>query len=409
MRASTGLFIASRNGLVTASGRARLLTSRRDDIMITMDDSGVLVMAGVDMRAGLLPPVVVLPNPSEPAGPLVLTGTQSALLAAARAAIAQLPVFDGPSALRLGLDAAWQTMAALAGAIPVSGPDPEQLPATAATQAYFRTRLAGADAQTAAAQSVAVIARCLEDLRYATVAGADLVRQTAAIIEVLDLLLQATESVARVLPQQRSELIIDDAGKDVPREHRWRCRWILAHQLHGVLSALAAAQVAAANRSIAAGDLDVAVGPLRTATVLVEGMAATRAHAAAFPPGFYNDVLRPSMSPPANPAALSGAMHPESRIYRREVRRLLEIEPAGYDELAARHSQLAAARERLLNADLIDAERHVCLVEAMIRTDHSLAQPEHGSDNGISALRTMRHRQALAYAPFVRYGDTLGR
>jgi hypothetical protein len=102
-------------------------------------------------------------------------------------------------------------------------------------------------------------------------------------------------------------------------------------------------------------------------------------------------------------------MHPESRMYRREVRRLLEAVPEGYRDLAHRHPALAAARERLLNADLADTERHICLVEMMIGADNSIAQRPGGSDNAVSVLRTMRHRQALLFAPFVRYGDTLGR
>ncbi|MFD9406496.1 hypothetical protein ACFWBN_05635 [Streptomyces sp. NPDC059989] len=92
----------------------------------------------------------------------------------------------------------------------------------------------------------------------------------------------------------------------------------------------------------------------------------------------------------------------EYRQYRNAIDELLEVLPEPIEDLALREPGLAFAREALLEGDLIEAERHVCLVEPVVGSERSLVQPPATMDNAVSVLRLMRHVRAAKAAPFVR-------
>ncbi|WP_159053093.1 hypothetical protein [Streptomyces regalis] len=100
-------------------------------------------------------------------------------------------------------------------------------------------------------------------------------------------------------------------------------------------------------------------------------------------------------------------MHVEYRAYRKSIDEVLEVLPDPMEDLALREPELAFAREALLEADLIEAERHVSLVEPVVGSARSLVQPPATMDNAVSVLRFMRHMRAARIAPLVRFGDHL--
>jgi hypothetical protein len=102
---------------------------------------------------------------------------------------------------------------------------------------------------------------------------------------------------------------------------------------------------------------------------------------------------------------LSGRQHRGYKVFRAAMKDLLAVMPEPYGQLAARDPELATARDALLEADLIDSERHVTLAYSMVRLQRSIAQLPDGPDNAVGELRLMRHRRAAHYAPLLRFGD----
>lgn len=129
------------------------------------------------------------------------------------------------------------------------------------------------------------------------------------------------------------------------------------------------------------------------------------AHAAAMPVEYYHEVVRPAMMVPAQTTPLSGRMQYSYKIYRKTVNALLAALPQTYAELATHSAELADACNDLLEADLIDAERHVTLAYNMVDLRRSIAQSNETSRNAVGELRLMRHRLAARYAPHLRVGD----
>lgn len=175
--------------------------------------------------------------------------------------------------------------------------------------------------------------------------------------------------------------------------------------LHALFNVWAAIAVDQAVAQIRAGHPQAAVTHLKRATVYVEGFPATRAQSLAVPADFYNAVLRPSMLPPLVPAPLSGSMHIEYQRYQTGIDSLLSACPDPIDALAPQHLTLALAREALLEADLIDAARHVCLVKPLVGAAKSLTQHARTKDNAVSVLRRIHDRRAARYAPFLRFAS----
>ncbi|MGW7329467.1 hypothetical protein ACWGIU_12925 [Streptomyces sp. NPDC054840] len=351
----------------------------------------------------LLPPIVVLPEPLTPCkSDPAFSGIEDAagLAGQAAGALDRFPAFSGPQVREAGLCAALAPLerleCLLAARLDSGG---EEFAAKSLVQRYFRIRTADLDSAQASAQAIGVLVRSLNDLRSAPLAGAQTTRETAAIRQVL--IDQGAHGDAawvdgpgppgRPLPEQTSQ--------------HWFSRWISAHQLHALFNVHAALAIGRAVENLHDHDVQSATAHIRRATVYVNGFSAARAHALALPSWFYNDVLRPSMAPPLTSAPLSGRMHLEYKAYRSQISRLLNEVPLGLGELADHEPDLAFAREALLEADLLDSENHVCLVEPVVGHAKSLIQNASSNGHALSILRGIRDRRAAGIRTFVRGGQ----
>ncbi|MGA5063706.1 hypothetical protein ACPB9E_07950 [Streptomyces exfoliatus] len=154
------------------------------------------------------------------------------------------------------------------------------------------------------------------------------------------------------------------------------------------------------------GMMHEATAHLARTTVYVQGFAPAGRTPQPCPPTSTTPPSAPSC-PTVVPVPLSGSMHVEYRQYRDAVDELLEVLPESIEDLARHEPGLAFAREALLEADLIEAERRVTLVEPVVGSERSLVQPPATMDNAVSVLRPMRHVRAAKAACLVRFGDHL--
>ncbi|MCX2950181.1 hypothetical protein [Lentzea sp. NEAU-D7] len=271
-------------------------------------------------------------------------------------------------------------------------------PTRSPIQQYFRIRTAALTADQLLWHCLRVIADTAEDLVDAPMSGSDLGRLGSAVIAVLDGDSGPRhESSTPPPPSPRRDLAIEEV---------WLRRWIIGHQLHALLNVHAAYAVNDAAEALRRGSYNAAVAAVCSATSIVEGFAGARAHALAIPADFYQEVLRPTMLPPLTEVPLSGRMHVEYQGYRRRMEELLCLVPQPAEKLAAAQPRLALAVERLVEADLIDVERHITSVEPLVGDSRSLIQTGKSTENAVSSLRRIRHRRAAAIARHVRFPDS---
>ncbi len=351
-----------------------------------------------------LPPVAVFCDPDEPHVLPCLDGEARLEAQRVAAALAAVPAFGGPAERDAGLRAAARAVAGLLRCLslhadPVDG---ELLPTRSPVQGYFRVRTTALTAPQAALHAAVVIQSAIADLRNVPLAGSDIDRETAALRQVL---VDLAGPCGDALP----EVECDDGEIDVvsagAQRQLWLARWIVGHHVHVLLNVYATIALQEAIALLRAGELRAATRKLETVTTYVQGFAPARAHAAALPSEFYNSVVRPTMVPTVVPVPLSGKMHVEYQLYRKRVDELLEVLPDPVNDLALPEPELAFAREELLEADLIEAERHVCLVEPVVGNARSLIQAPRSSENAVAVLRRMRHKRAAQFEPFLRFGD----
>ncbi|WP_431045867.1 hypothetical protein ACQUSR_29905 [Streptomyces sp. P1-3] len=367
---------------------------------------------GEQASAYALPPVTVFPDATRP-HPMPCLGAGARAEAGRLAAVlAAVPAF-GTAALRAsGLRAAARAAAGLVRALPAADAltDTDGLPVRSPVQGYFRVRTAALTAGQAAHQAAQVIHRGLADLCEVPLSGSDIVRETAAMRQVVVDLAGSEES-----PQGTGDRS-GESGESAPaapgtgprwQEEMWLSRWITGHHVHVLFNVYATITLRQAVERLRGGAVREAIARIDRTTVYVQGFAAARAHAAALPSDFYNTTVRPTMVPTVVPVPLSGGMHVEYREYRDAIGELVEALPDAIEDLAPREPDLAFAREALLEADLIEAERHVCLVEPVVGAERSLIQPPATTDNAVSVLRLMRHVRAARIASLVRFGDHL--
>ncbi|WUC77536.1 hypothetical protein OHS33_03785 [Streptomyces sp. NBC_00536] len=302
-------------------------------------------------------------------------------------------------ALRQATAVAGELAAALSDLAPaVVG---EGLPAESTSQSYFRVREEELSDQQAALHGVLVIHRGLEDLCDAPLSGSDLALEVAGMRQsVLDLTGAAPGGGGDVPP-----VAVPAPGAGTSLESVWSARWLIGHQVHVLFNVCAAVAVADATRHLRDGDGDAALVRLADATVYVRGFPAAMTHASTIPADYYMAAIRHTMAPPSVDVPLSGRQHRGYKLFRAAMKDLLSVVPDSYEHLAARAPELAEARGALLEADIVDGERHVTLAYSMVHLRRSIAQKTEGPDNAVAELRLMRHRRAAQYASLIRFGD----
>ncbi|WP_069164163.1 hypothetical protein [Nocardia altamirensis] len=349
------------------------------------------------------PPVAVF---REPKGGEPITDLGAEVRAdAQRTAItlAEVPTHAGPlertTALRYAVTAAGE----LVGGLSVTGGPiiGEELPAESVSQSFFRVREVELSDQQAALHGVLVVYRGLRDLCSAPLSGADLAVEVAgmrqAVLDLTGTTAADEPSAARIPDAQEPE--------QVSLERQWTARWIVGHQVHVLFNICAAVAVTDATHHLRSGAADLALTRLDDATTYVRGFPAAMIHASTIPVEYYLAAVRPTMQPPDVTIPLSGRQHRGYKTFRGAMKDLLSELPETFEELHAREPELADARGALLEADLIDSERHVTLAYSMVRQRRSIAQSPSGPDNAVGELRSMRHRRAAHYAPLIRFGD----
>ncbi|WP_369185293.1 hypothetical protein [Streptomyces sp. Y1] len=303
------------------------------------------------------------------------------------------------AALREAAVVAGELVAALTAlAPPVSG---EEVPAESTSQSYFRVREVELSDQQAALHGALVVHRGLEDLCEAPLSGADLALEVAGMRQAVLDLTGAGSAAPGALPPVN----VPEPGAGAPLERVWSARWLIGHQVHVLFNVCAAVAVAEATRQLRRGDVEAALGRLADATAYVRGFPAAMNHASTIPADHYMAEIRRTMAPPSTDIPLSGRQHRGYKLFRAAMKDLLTAVPDSYEQLAARDQELAEARGALLEADIVDAERHVTLAYAMVHLRRSIAQRPEGPDNAVAELRLMRHRRAAQYAPLILFGD----
>ncbi|WP_405658177.1 hypothetical protein OG379_00765 [Streptomyces sp. NBC_01166] len=278
----------------------------------------------------------------------------------------------------------------------------EGLPAESTSQSFFRVREEELSDQQAALHGVLVVHRALEDLCEAPLSGGDLALEMAGMCQAVVDLTGATAGADHDLdppvvgPEPCTEASLEDV---------WSARWLIGHQVHVLFNVCAAVAVADAAGHLRNGDSGPALLKLADATVYVRGFPAAMTHASTIPADYYMAAVRHTMAPPSVDIPLSGRQHRGYKLFRAAMKDLLSVIPDAYDCLAARAPELAEARGALLEADIVDGERHITLAYSMVHLDRSIAQRTEGPDNAVAELRLMRHRRAAQYASLIRFGD----
>lgn len=344
-------------------------------------------------RAARRVPLVVLPAATEVLEPV--PGD-----AAVAVALDRLSRVAAEPDRRTGLDAALpvavrecrRLLVAQASGGPVD--DGEQMPADFHVHEYFGVRRGKVSSRDAAVHATAIVYRALVDLGYATVDGNDIAAEATGMRLALTSAGPAGKCDKGRLVDYRPE------GDGLER-------WIVTHHLYFLFNVRAGDHLRLAVGALGQQRWTAAAESLRVAAEYVRAFTGAMAHSAALSRDYYREVVRPTMSPPAAPTELTGRMQPEHRSYRRRLGALLDVLDQPYDDLHARSPALAGAREELLDADLLDIERHVCVADALVRADRSLVQQDRGGENAVATLRQMRHQRAARYRRLVRYGDPL--
>ncbi|WP_218920451.1 hypothetical protein [Lentzea guizhouensis] len=318
-------------------------------------------------------------------------------------ALAAVPTHAGPvertSALRRAAAVAGELVAALSAQdAAVVG---EDLPARSTSESFFRVREVDLSDHQAALHGASIVQRGLDDLCEAPLSGADLAVEVAGMAQAVLDLTGATTPDAPLDPPVAASAAVDETTLKA----RWTARWVVGHQVHVLFNVCAAVAVTDAAHHLRHGAVETALRRLGHATTFVRGFPAAMTHASAIPVEYYTAAIRPSMQPPRVSRPLSGRQHRGYKTFRAAMKDLLAAVPEPYEQLAAHDPELAAARDALLEADLIDSERHVTLAYSMVRLQRSIAQLPDGPDNAVGELRLMRHRRAAQYAPLIRFGD----
>lgn len=351
-----------------------------------------------DPGAGV--PMVVLPHPPRTApyrlsAPLCerWTDARQALSTLLDRIEAGLPL-DKP--IRVAADSTRALASAMIAA--VACPAPHELPPPVRVHSdYFRVRHAPLTPAQQLTQAAVMIHRSVVDLRLTMLDLNDVLAEVRGMVVVLDLLRPEPGGAAAI--PVTGPALWEPTGD-------WLDRWFLAHHLYFLFNVYAAAELKRATTEVVTGSEDAAGTTLARAAELVRAFTAGMLHSGAMTARYYLEVVRPTMSPPHVPVNLTGVMQLEHRRYRAALNQLLAALPEPHDALHARHPELAATRDELLEADLVDMERHVIVAAVLVGGERSLVQPGTTTQNATSTLRKMRHMRAASYRDMMRFGDT---
>lgn len=306
------------------------------------------------------------------------------------------------------LDAAVETACAALAAWHVSlahEVEPFAVPvgqATSPVHEYFGVRRCALSREQEALEIAAVLRRMALDLRVAPIDANDVLRELEATAALLARMLAmccidgAAAGRRRKAPLPREDSSAADPGV---------VRWVVAHHAYFLFNLCAAAAVREGIDAIVARNSSRASQRLAEAAVYVRGFTAAMAHSAAFSAGYYCAIVRPTMQPPATPMLLTGSMQVEHADYRTSLDELIAVCGEPFITLAERSPEVALARDALLEADLLDIERHVLIAAALVGSEHSIAQHGDAPVNAVAALRRMRHSRAARYSALMRFGD----
>ncbi|MEH1014690.1 hypothetical protein V6U90_16460 [Micromonospora sp. CPCC 206060] len=290
----------------------------------------------------------------------------------------------------------------LAALAPVEGA--EQLPPPVPVHSdYFRVRHTALTPEQQAAQAVVNTFRTLADLRLTMLEINDVLAELTSMAALLELLRPEPDPAAGV-PAERANGRVTEQSWFEPTGD-WLDRWFLVHHFYFLLNVHTADELRRACELVEAGDDAAATRALTSAATLIRGFTAAMIHSGALPARYYQEVIRPTMAPPFVRINLTGVMQLEHRRYRAAVDELLRVLPEPYADMYVSRPQLAAARDEVLEADLLDLERHVTLAAVLVGNDRSLVQPGKIAQNATSMLREMRHLRATKYCPLMQFGD----
>jgi hypothetical protein len=315
------------------------------------------------------------------------------------------------------LDAAIEVTHALAEGLASAVAPPEVAPGAEVLPVHdcFGVRLGALSAPQNAAQTAGVVARGVAAMADVLVDTNDLLTETRALWRLLG----AMHGEARAPASERPGAIRSEARSaaalaapepavyertSAPRPDGID-RWVVTHHTYFAFNLHAAAWMRDAAAAARGGEEGRAVASLGEASIFVRGFTGAMMHSGAISPAYYAEVVRPTMCPPAVPVLLTGLMQPEHAAFRAAVADFLDACPESFTELAASSEALAHARDELLDADLVDIERHTSLAHALVGSERSLVQRQTAQANAVSALRSMRHARAARYAPFMCFGD----
>ncbi|MFV2086262.1 hypothetical protein [Micromonospora sp. LOL_021] len=347
-------------------------------------------------------PLLVLPT--DPAdGPPRLDQSTCDLWARAEAGLQELLVVlesSGGAQVDKRFDRTQELMDALGRQLAASAgyPNAKALPPPVQVHSdYFRVRHAPLSAEQQAAQAIANVYRTLADLRYARLEINDVLAELASMRTVLERLRPQASEVAQVATASNEAWFVPTGD--------WLDRWFLVHHFYFLLNVHAKDELRAAARAATQGSSREAATRLSLAASYIRGFTAAMIHSGAMPARYYREVVRPTMAPPFVEISLSGVMQVEHRRYRAALDEVLQALPQPFAQLSATDRLLAAARDEVLEADLLDLERHVTIAAVLVDGDRSLVQPGTTAQNSTSTLRKMRHLRAARYCPLMQFGD----
>ncbi|MFE0673956.1 hypothetical protein [Streptomyces sp. NPDC058867] len=306
-----------------------------------------------------------------------------------------------PEEIRAALESAVTATERLAALAQVEPTDAAALTPIVPNHDYFGVRTAPLDDARLVSEVTVVLARALADLRIARLT---LNQQAAEVLSVIQVL--------RGLAPRDAER--DPASPETPAgpapvvpAQDELTRWVITHHFYFVLNLAAAEAVTRALARNKEGETEAARDALREAAVYVRAFTAAMMHSGDMSAPCYDAEVRPTMSPPAVPAALTGRTQPEHKAFRKAMRTLARTWTDSFDKLAANAPEVALARDALLEADLQDIEQHITITATLVGDDSSIIAADDAGGSAIAMLRTMRHTRAADYRPLMRFGDNV--